>query len=401
VRWIGLIVALVSSGALADSWAPPSKEIYLSPGKNVRLIVDPRPLNSALSYYEDKVANREPAGAPAGSKLRTGMATLQKRDSTGKWVTRWKKPLVNEIAPVDVLVTDRGVVATFDNWASMGYGDDVIVVYDKSGTLVRKLGLADLFPQWFVAAQTHSVSSIWWRDKPRVSVDGTAALVPIKLPTNNDSIGTDGPSMDLSIRLSDGTASGLAGEQWKSELARAEAIARQKCRDDLAYVARWNSAIAAPTKWDEPAWHEYLREIYYRTAPIVDGDFPDAVGTTVLRLPSASDFGPSLGWLKEALTEKSDIPGSDVRSIGSPDYEELADQIEKISATIRPNELRGVELIIVVDQARSERVKAALAKSGAKLRIVDPRQQIPQRPERIRKADSDQLPVCQALQAAN
>jgi hypothetical protein len=402
VRWILLVVAIVSSEALADSWAPPSKQTYVSADKKVRFIVDPRPLESALSYYEDKVANREPAGAPVGSKLRTATATLQLRDAAGRWVTSWRKPLVNEIAPVDALVTNGGEVVTFDNWASMGYGDDVIVVYDRTGTVVRKLALSELFPEWLVAAQRHSVSSIWWRGGPRVSNDGSAVLIPIKLPTNDEnSVGMSGPTLDLKIRVSDGEAVGLAEEVWKSALVKAAATAREKCRDNRTYITKWNSTIAAPAAWDEPAWHEYLREIYYRTAPMVDGDFPAALGTTVLRPPSASNFQPSLGWLKEALSENTNIPGFDVRAIGSPDYERLTEEIEKIAAPIGPNQLDGVELIVVVDASRSERVRRALARSGAKLSIVDPLQKLPQRPERIQKSDSAELPVCQLSQAVH
>jgi hypothetical protein len=209
----------------------------------------------------------------------------------------------------------------------------------------------------------------------------------------------DGPTLDLAIRLSDGQVVGLTEEPWKSALVRASAIARQKCSDDRSFVAEWNASIAAPTSWNEPAWHHYLDEIYYRTAPIVDGDFPAAVGTTVLRPPFASDFQPSVDWLKEALTERTAIPDLDVRAIGSPDYERLTEEIERIASRTDVNQLQGVELVVVVDASRSERVRSALARSGAKLRIVDPLQQFPQRPERIRKSDPSEIPECAVLEA--
>lgn len=400
MRWIVLIVAVLSSAASADSWAPPSKQTYISPDKSVRLIVVPRSLKSALSYYEDKVAGREPAGAPAGSNATTGVATLQARDPAGRWVTKWTKPIVNEIAPVEVLVANSGEFVTFDNWASMGYGGNVVVVYSSGGKPVRKFGLGDLFPDWFAAALPHSVSSIWWRGTPRISADGTEVVVPVKLPTTKeDASGLDGATLDLRIRLSDGKPLGLQEEAWHSALGQSAAAAREMCSKQLSYIAKWNSPIASPGVWDEQSWHEYLRELYYRTASMVDGDFPAAVQTTVLRPPSAPDFQPSVNWLKEALTEKTNIPDFDVRAIGSPDFERLTEEIESIAAKVRPNQLVGVELIVVVDPTRAERIKAALARSGAKIRLVDPLEKFSQRPERLQKDDLVEMPVCQAAAA--
>ena len=42
-----------------------------------------------------------------------------------RWLlTQGYFPLVNEVSPVTALVSDSGNTITFDNWHSVGYGDD-------------------------------------------------------------------------------------------------------------------------------------------------------------------------------------------------------------------------------------------------------------------------------------
>jgi hypothetical protein len=207
-------LSIFSSVAFADQWIPPTRQAHESPDHSARLTVIPRDLESPLAYFQDKVTGHEPAGAPAGSNATNATAILQIHDTSGRWITSWSKPLLNEVAPVDVLVASGGrAIVTFDNWHSMGYGPNTIVVYDGDGNLIRALALDDVFPKWFVAAQPHSVSSIWWRGQPRLSDDGRAAVVPIKLPSaEKNTIGTDGPTLDLLFRLSDGEPTALANQ---------------------------------------------------------------------------------------------------------------------------------------------------------------------------------------------
>jgi len=84
-----------------------------------------------------------------------------------------------------------------------------------------------------------------------------------------------------------------------------------------------------------------------------------------------------------------------VRAIGSPDYERLTRQIEEFVPKINAGRLKGVQLVVVVDESHSARVRAALSRSGAKVRVVNPLEEFPQRPERIRKADPAELSICQ------
>lgn len=70
--------------------------------------------------------------------------------------------LVNPVAPVKFLVTDRGYLVTLDNWHNMGYGQ-VVVSYRPDGQRVAEYELKDLFSSEEIAAFQTSVSSIWWR----------------------------------------------------------------------------------------------------------------------------------------------------------------------------------------------------------------------------------------------
>jgi len=125
----------------------------------------------------------------------------------------WRKPLVNDIAPVTALVSDRdGRFVTFDNWLYMGDGDDTIAIYDGRGRLTRKFALADVMSQEELDKLTRSVSSTWWRgDYKLTSTDVEDAersdeLVQIQLVFGQDLTGhgRDLGERTLHIRLRDG-----------------------------------------------------------------------------------------------------------------------------------------------------------------------------------------------------
>jgi hypothetical protein len=70
---------------------------------------------------------------------------------------------VNERSPVAIFVADTGEVLTLDDWGRTGQSH-AIVLYDRSGHVVRDLDLEDvLTPEEIRDRVDHSVSSIWWR----------------------------------------------------------------------------------------------------------------------------------------------------------------------------------------------------------------------------------------------
>lgn len=384
-----LLLLLTGSVAWADSWSLPSKTAYRSADGSARLTVTPRRLQNQLAYFQDKMEGREPAGAPAGTRETRAMAALERRHGSGRWEKVWTGPLDNEVAPVDVVVADGGrAFATFDNWHEMGYGPNVVVVYGGDGKIVRRFGLTDLFPEWFVATFPRSVSSIHWRGKPRISGNDGLLIVPVVLP------GLEEPraarrNLDLAIRLSDGAPVGLESPQWKAALVQGAAVARESCKLEQAGIRTWNAAISAPSTGKEEDWHHYLRETQYRTK--WSDDDPPSARTTVLRSPAAASFEPSVKWLEEALTEPAGM-ARDVRAIGSPDIARLAAEIERIGAVIGKGQLKGVDLVIVSDAEHAGRIRAALSASEADLELIDPARPLPQVEGRIRK--ESRLAVC-------
>src|SRR3546814_11625952 len=90
------------------------------------------------------------------------------RRQDGHWLTVWKAPLANDVAPVDAVVSNAGVSMTFDNWHGLGWGDDALVFYSADGSQIRKFGLAAFLPGFYVEALPRTVSSIHWRGEPHI-----------------------------------------------------------------------------------------------------------------------------------------------------------------------------------------------------------------------------------------
>jgi hypothetical protein len=156
-----LLFAFAAAPAYADTWSLPKPKTYVSRHGAYRLTVFPRDLVGARSYFEDKAAEKPRAGQRTAGQSRCE-ATLEKLEGS-RYVQLWRKPLVNEVSPVGALVSDAdGSFVTFDNWHSVGWGEDAIVIYAGSGEARRKLALTALMSQEDFEALPRSVSSIWW-----------------------------------------------------------------------------------------------------------------------------------------------------------------------------------------------------------------------------------------------
>lgn len=145
--------------ASADSWALPRPHKYYSESRRYYLEVIPPVLESHSQY----LAEKKPGTARgAGDDYCRGVFYRQKDD--GAYEKVWERRLSNQVAPVEVLVSDGGqYVATFDNWHFVGQGDDVVVIYGPGGRLVRKMALTDIVPK--TSNLPRSVNSIFWGGK--------------------------------------------------------------------------------------------------------------------------------------------------------------------------------------------------------------------------------------------
>jgi len=164
---ISIVLAVLTIGALGsahpDSWSLPKKRKYYSPNKKYYLEVTPKKLESQLKYFEDKVEGSSNAGAIKLVKENQAKGAFYARRAGGGFSRKAEFPLLNEVSPVSALVSDNGdFVVTFDNWHSVGYGDDVVVIYLSNGSLVNKFGLEDLLTEGDIETLPRSVSSIWW-----------------------------------------------------------------------------------------------------------------------------------------------------------------------------------------------------------------------------------------------
>lgn len=162
-----LAILTASSQAFADSWALPKKETVCSKNNRFCFKVIPKKLTSQLEYFEDKVEDKENAVADKRIKKTLARGIFYRRDDNGILRKRWEINLVNEVSPVSILVADAGdYVVTFDNWHSVGYGDDVVVIYEGStGRVIKHLALTDFLTEQDVNSLQHSTSSIWWSGK--------------------------------------------------------------------------------------------------------------------------------------------------------------------------------------------------------------------------------------------
>lgn len=202
--FIVVIAAVLTPSSSGDTWALPKKQKYYSQNKKFYLEVVPKKLESQLKYFEDKVKNRENAGARPDVKDNQAKGFVYARRPDGSYFQKSKFLLVNEVSPVSAIISNDGeYLVTFDNWHSMGYGDDVIVLYRSDGSLIKKFGLGDLLTEGDIKTLPHSVSSIWWGGDHYI--DESAGLLVLKIVSNRKSPWEEGVHFrDLKIGLADG-----------------------------------------------------------------------------------------------------------------------------------------------------------------------------------------------------
>jgi hypothetical protein len=369
---------LAAATAHADSWSLPKTEIYTSASGAARLTVTPRVPSSQLAYFEDQVRGNRPAGQRPGNRQASARGRLERRGANGRWMPVWEGPLVNEVAPVNALVAGAGEhVVTFDNWHSVGWGDNVVVIYDGAGRVVRSLALSDILPASYIAVLPRSVSSLHWRGEPRISPDGERLILSVVIPGTDLEAETE--YVELEVMLADGRPVPPAGPAWERALARAAQAAEAQAAGEERQRAFMTNPLLAPTTTDEGDWYVYLRDAFFRL------NWAESMGvsrTVVLRSPLAPDYTLSVPLVRDALRDSHE-PG-DTLLLGSPDQDNLVTLLTAEVRRLRPGALRGLRLYVVADDARWPRFAAILAPTRAQLVQLDPTEPIPQPAERLR-----------------
>jgi hypothetical protein len=216
--WI--LAAFLTAPATADTWSPPGTCAYFSADRSWRLTVIPRDIESPLAYFQDKVDGREPAGAVPADRREKARGVMEHWEK-GQWRVVWDKPLLNEVSPVDAIVSSSGQAVTFDNWHSVGYGPDAVVIYDAQGKVVRALALDDFLPENYIRALPRSVSSIHWGGEHCMTADDKRVVLRVVVPSVQYRGDAKRQYVDVEVELASGRIIAPSGPAWVGALARA------------------------------------------------------------------------------------------------------------------------------------------------------------------------------------
>ena len=161
VAVFSLMMSGLNPSAHADSWRPPKPTVtYESAALDARFIVTSSGRSDTLFACSGTMYLKE-----------TG---------NSDWTKTWSKPLQNRLSPVTVLVANGGWrVITFDNYYSVGFGDEVVVFYDEKGELLKKHSLESLLSETELKQVPRSVSSRWWRSK--ATLDESLGLLKVEV----------------------------------------------------------------------------------------------------------------------------------------------------------------------------------------------------------------------------
>lgn len=166
--------------SVADSWALPDAKEFDSENKEFRFLILPRTLENQYEYFKDLVDGKKKPGAPIGGEADYCKGILFKQDEQGFYQVLWQTKLVNDVAPVNALVSNDGnFVVTFDNWYSIGYGDDVVVVYGEGGGLIKKYALEELVSKYEVEKMQKSTTSRYWGGEHYIEADRERLILQI------------------------------------------------------------------------------------------------------------------------------------------------------------------------------------------------------------------------------
>ena len=147
VLW--LVLVLLAFRAQADSWGPAAVQARASTnGQLVVRIIPGTSMGDVVGFAG------EPKGTHATAEWHRFNGTSFDKVATAT--------LLNPLAPVDLEVTNEGVLVTIDNWHNLGYGA-VVAIYTPDGVIAKQYTLSDLYSKSDLSRIQTSTSSIHWR----------------------------------------------------------------------------------------------------------------------------------------------------------------------------------------------------------------------------------------------
>jgi hypothetical protein len=359
--------------ANADTWRPATTQTYTSSDDAWQLTIEPSVSSDQGAHVGDQTAGEDRSGEVANDARTSARGTME-HCIGGRCRRAWQHHLLNDVAPVSVLVTDSGYVMTLDNWVSMGFGPHAVVLYDPAGSLIAKYALVDFLPREYVMALPRSVSSLHWRDSPRIDRDGIRIVVPVVVPSEGaeEEDDTHTQFVDVVFDPRDGSVALPAPEVWmpaQKEAATALATQRALLADELEQAI---VPLLPPDSREPLDWHVYLREAFSR----LDEDEAGFPATFVVPSPADPGYAKEVGRLHARL---QDAKARDVIMLGALSQDTLLDLLKQEAASFHPGMRAWPRLYLLLDAERFAQASALLAPSGATLIQLDPARAIPQR----------------------
>jgi hypothetical protein len=342
--------------------------------------VTPRAVVSPLTYFQDKVAGRPNAGALPGNLQKSAQGYMEHLEG-GQWRSVWNAPLVNEVAPVSVVVSNSGLTATFDNWFSMGYGQSVVVIYDGRGQKVRNLSLGDFLTRAYIHAMPRTVSSIDWGKGHYFSDDGKQLILRIVVPPDPsiDPMQGEMQYVEMAVNAATGQVIAPSGPKWDAALQAATLADARLRAEEASEDAAFKAPLLPPSSEEDPQWHGYLVEAFFRVDPDWKDDYPQ---TVVLGYKGSKYYKRDLKFLRDALTQPLDSDGPIM--LGSPDPGNLIREIGRITSSMSRKRLSKARVYVTVTPGFIDVAASAIARTGAKFIPLDMSKGIAQNPDRLK-----------------
>lgn len=159
--FILLFISLAFSFSF-DSWKWPEVRDYYSADSTFMVRVIPANIPEYL-YHRPGCKRKLNQLEKEDTTYIPSQAQLFQITESADTLLVWKEKLINYVAPRKVIISNDGrYMVTIDNWASLGGGLDVFVVYDgKTGMLLNRYALDDFSP-FPINQYMMTISSIWW-----------------------------------------------------------------------------------------------------------------------------------------------------------------------------------------------------------------------------------------------
>ena len=204
------VAALASGPARADSFMPPSVTETRSPQGTAMVTVIPAMLSCAVGEEDCEPAARAVVERLQGP-FKAGSRTVA---------------LVNAQAPSLALVTDDAErLLTVNDYASAGFGENVLVVYDDHGAIIARHALGDFLPDDYINGLPRTASTLrWWAAPPVIEPGTHIATISLHL-VGPEPWGGAGKALALRLDLDTGHIERPSGPAWEAALNCARAHA--------------------------------------------------------------------------------------------------------------------------------------------------------------------------------